>query len=208
MGRYEYHERLSTFVLEGRFLGFDPNSGGKLKYFHLATAEGEVELKLAKPLRYSVGPQLTPGDWIVVQGEQKLKKYGEIKRKVWSIRSTGAVTQAAPATPTTADPDQDPKQAKGSEAQDSQPRLGCIQVCRKSDCCKRGGSQVLQALERAVQDHPEGERIQVRPIGCMKNCKAGPNVVIMPGRARYSQVRPEDVPRLMEQHFPAQVPSS
>ena len=206
MGRHEYHERLSTFVLEGRFLGFDHNSEGKLKYFHLATAEGEIQLKLAKPLRYTVGPQLTPGEWIVVQGEQKLKKYGEIKRKVWSIRSAGAVAQATPAAPTTVA--QAPDAAQGSGAEESQPRLGCIQVCRKSDCCKRGGSQVLRALEQAVQSHPEGERIQVRSIGCMKNCKAGPNVVIMPGRARYSQVRPEDVPRLMAQHFPAQVPSS
>lgn len=201
MGRHSYHKRDSTFVLEGRFLGFNRGSEGKLKYFSLATAEGEIQLKLAKPLRWTVGPQLAPGEWITVQGEQKLSKYGDIKRKVWDVRSAGvaSIVDLDVSSMTSSEPASEEPVSQNTQPK---PSLGCIQICRKSDCCKRGGVQVLRALEQAVNDHPERERIHVKPIGCIKKCKAGPNLVIMPGRARYSNVSPEDVPHLIQQHFP------
>lgn len=66
------HKQISEFSLEGRFLSFILEDGYKIKRLRLATAEGELCIKLSKEARASVGGVLTPGSWIEVLGERSV----------------------------------------------------------------------------------------------------------------------------------------
>ncbi|OBQ32475.1 MAG: (Fe-S)-binding protein, partial [Anabaena sp. CRKS33] len=46
--------------------------------------------------------------------------------------------------------------------------------------------------------------VAIKGTGCMKNCKAGPNLV-MPDKTRYSKVKAEQVPALINKHFPGEI---
>jgi (2Fe-2S) ferredoxin len=74
-------------------------------------------------------------------------------------------------------------------------------VCRKGSCNKRGSGQVWQTLETALNHYPDCP-VTLEATGCMKECKQGPNVRILPSHACYSQVQAADVPRLLECHLP------
>lgn len=78
-------------------------------------------------------------------------------------------------------------------------------ICQKSTCWKRGGEEVCQAIKNTINDQGLDEQVQVKLTGCLKQCKNGPNVVIMPDKARYSNVRPQEIGFLIDKHFTAKV---
>lgn len=179
-------KQVSIFNLEGRFLGYLLEDGYKIKYLRLSTAEGEVLIKLSKEARVTIGRVLQPGEWLQVWGEKTVKlDTEEIKLKAYKV------TIAAPIE--TTDVVLTPKA--------SAPAKATILVCQKSDCMKRGGKAVCQALEAALSDRDLTDRVTVRGTGCMKQCKAGPNLV-MPDKTRYSQVSAAEIPALIDKHIP------
>jgi (2Fe-2S) ferredoxin len=76
-----------------------------------------------------------------------------------------------------------------------------ILVCQKSDCQKRGGAAVCKALENALNARGLEEQVTVQGTGCLKQCKAGPNIVVMPDKTRYSRIKPAEVPAIVDKHF-------
>lgn len=185
MGK-SYTKYGSSFSLEGRFLGFELEDGYKLKYMVLATSEGECSIKLAKHLRSSFELRLIPGDWLQVVGEKKLdSKTGKLKLKAERV------------VPATVSHDQTdvPALAKPAKTKTS------ILVCQKSDCMKRGGKAVCQALEAALGDRGLEGQVTIKGTGCLKQCKAGPNLVVMPDKTRYSRIQADQVPELIDKHF-------
>ena len=175
--------------LEGRFLGLVLKDG-KPKRLQLMAAGGEYSVKLAKALRASVSQALTPGDWIQVWGEQKTKqKPGIPKFKAYKVNKTapGQIETTRPATP--------PKTAANAT----------ILVCQKSDCVKRGSKGVCRALEAALSDRHLTDQVTIRSTGCMKHCKAGPNLVLMPEKTRYSNVSARDAAVLIDEQFASSV---
>ncbi|MGK7900103.1 MAG: (2Fe-2S) ferredoxin domain-containing protein [Hormoscilla sp.] len=181
-------DKLETrFLLEGQFLGFGLEDGYKIKYLRLATATGEDWIKMDKRLRAGLyGHSFTPGDWIQVSGKQKYQpKTGQFKLKADEV-----VAIAAPQGPRTAAP---PATAKPGKAR--------VLVCQKSDCGKRGSLKVCQALESALCASGLADRVEIKKTGCLKNCKAGPNLVVMPDKTRYSRIGPREIPALIERHF-------
>jgi (2Fe-2S) ferredoxin len=188
------HKQLSPFSLEGRFLGFGIEDGFKIKYLYLATASGEHCIKLTKEARASVRGVLTPGDWIWVMGEQSVERDGEeVKYRATRIRQAAPGQRDGEAIPT-------PMAQTKPKAQTT------ILVCQKSDCMKRGGKAVCQALQSTLSDRGLENQVVVKGTGCMKDCKAGPNLVVMPGKQRYSRVSPRDIPALIERHIPQSQP--
>lgn len=185
------HKQVSPFSLEGRFLGFDLEDGYKLKRLRLATAEGEVWIKLTKEARASVGGIILPGDWVQVWGEKVIKDDTEERLKAYrlSVISPRQATTVLPAVATM--PDRQKPAAKAT-----------ILVCQKSDCIKRGGKGVCKALEAALDDRNLGQ-VTVKGTGCMKHCKSGPTIVFMPDKTRYTHVTPAEIPALIDKHFPA-----
>ncbi len=211
----------TAFRIEGRFLEFILKDGYKIKALRLATAAGECTIKLPKELRASLHRVLMPGEWICVTGVQTFD------RKKETIKlAAEAIAPASPGVPEARPEAQPENQVDPSHLMptqsgvapecafegESRGDLGAIAnparpvsilVCKKSDCCKRGGRAVSAALETALSERQLGDRVTIRPTGCMKRCKAGPNLV-MPDKTRYTRVRPEEIPSLIDQHFHAQ----
>jgi (2Fe-2S) ferredoxin len=184
-------KQVSAFYLEGRFLGFLLEDGYKIKYLRLATADGEQCIKLSKEARASVGGVLTPGDWVQVWGEKTAKRdWDEVKLKARKI--------------SVASPGQHPGKAAEKTAPKAKvtPAKATILVCQKSDCMKRGGKAVCKALEAELDDRDLSAQVTIRGTGCMKDCKAGPNLVVMPDKCRYSRIAPREIPALIAKHFP------
>lgn len=87
------------------------------------------------------------------------------------------------------------------------PKANCPQakakilVCQKSDCQKRGGRAICQALETALSDRGLEDHVTIQGTGCLKQCKAGPNIILMPDKTRYSRIEPAKIPGIIEKHF-------
>jgi len=189
MGKHK-REQISEFELEGQLLSFVIKDGYKVKYLHLATVNGDYTVKLCKEIRRSLLPTVATGDWLSVSGWQaQCYKTGQIKFKADQVR-------------TTAPNSTEPQPIVESPALTLlSPQV--ILICQKSDCCKRGGRAVSEALQEVLSDRNLGSQVTLKPTGCMKRCKVGPNIV-MPDKTRYSQVCPADLPTILDQHFPVQ----
>ena len=174
------------FESEGRFLGFLPDKDGQLKYLRWQAGSEVFAGKIPKLLRSELYRTLKPGDTVQILGEREIDPLKE--REKWVLYRVVPV-QASPEASS-------PMSPPGSE----EGRKGVVLVCQKSDCCRRGAMAVMQALQAHLAAYPE--TIRVQGVGCMKDCKRGPNVVFMPDKARYSGVSPQGIPALLERHFP------
>ncbi|MCL1469268.1 (2Fe-2S) ferredoxin domain-containing protein [Argonema antarcticum] len=193
MSKYK-SSQISEFRLEGRFLGFVVEDGYKIKRMTLATAEGEFSLKLSKEARVSLSRHqvLIPGVWVEIFGEKKLdQETGEYKIKVDGV---------LPKTPVEATPALPLVKVTSAEATKPAKAQACILVCQKSDCCKLGAASVSKALEEGLRDRGLEGQVTIKGTGCMKQCKAGPNIV-MPDKTRYKRVDPREIPHLIDKHL-------
>lgn len=179
-------KQISQFILEGKFLGFVFEDGYKLKYVQVATGEGESRVKLSKPLRVTIDRSLMPGTWVRVEGEKKVKKSGKVKLKAYNLQPMASSTFL----PTPAPVSVEIGKLKAT-----------ILVCQNSDCFKRGGAQVYAALQKNLRARCLQEQVTIKVTGCLKQCKAGPIVVIMPEKARYSRVDASEVSTIIDKHF-------
>ncbi|MBD2354112.1 (2Fe-2S) ferredoxin domain-containing protein [Tolypothrix sp. FACHB-123] len=199
-----HNQQVSDFCLEGRFMDFVIKDGYKLKGLQIWTAEGECYIKLAKHLRFAFDLRLPRGTWLQIVGKKKHQlATGEVTFKaerVMAARQDVAnetITQMGIPSPIS----HPPKPSSITEAS-AKPSKGksTILVCQKSDCMKRGGKGVCQALEAALSDRGLEDQVTIKGTGCMKNCKAGPNVV-MPDKTRYTRISAAQVSNIMDKHF-------
>ncbi|MEG4805763.1 MULTISPECIES: (2Fe-2S) ferredoxin domain-containing protein [unclassified Microcoleus] len=220
---YKSGKQVSEFSLEGEILSLIIEDGYKLKYLRIGTdRKVEYLVKLCKELRSFLAPVLTPGLRVQVAGEKELNlKNGKIKLKARSVTlargnndrspeqldstsvpagvlmSVGealeedrAIGKTEVTTPTTAQTLKAPAKTQTK-----------ILVCQKSDCQKRGGAAVCKALENALNARGLEEQVTVQGTGCLKQCKAGPNIVVMPQKTRYSRIAPAEIPAIIDKHF-------
>ncbi|MFN6486677.1 MULTISPECIES: (2Fe-2S) ferredoxin domain-containing protein [unclassified Nostoc] len=187
---------VSEFCLEGRFINFVIKDGYKLKGLLLATPEGESYIKLAKHLRTAFDLRLPPGTWLQVVGYKKHDlKNGTVTLKAERVMAARSdIGRGETIAPVQEPPSVDNVKVKPAKTKTT------ILVCQKSDCMKRGGKAVCQALEAALSDRGLEDQVTIKGTGCMKNCKAGPNLV-MPDKTRHSRIQAAQVPALMNQHF-------
>lgn len=179
----------TVFKLSGRFLGYMLKDTYKIKAMRLATAAGEEVIKLPKGLRYASAPILQPGAWVQVQGQQKIDlKTGQTQLKALEIMLATPV-EALPAHPAL------------ETVSISKPVEGQIRVCHKSSCRQRGSQAVWSALVTALDSAGLTDSVQIQPVKCLGKCKAGPNLIISPGKVRYSQVQPQQAVEIVQTHF-------
>ncbi|MGK7891155.1 MAG: ferredoxin [Leptolyngbyaceae cyanobacterium] len=205
------------FCLEGQFLGFAPGKKSPFKYLQVMTTDGIVPIKLRKSLQLMLFRYLVPGDWVRAVGQQKWDdeqdgmrlKADEVVRIATPTVADGETTVSDPDSafiqihdealaPTTAKEDssgQSPKKAAKAKAKPVK-----ILICQKSSCRKRGAGVITDRVERSLQEMGLSGKVTVKYTGCMDRCKAGPNVVFMPDKAKYTRVKPNMVPDLMQQH--------
>lgn len=177
------NSQVTEFCFEGRFLDFVIKDGYKLKGLLLSTSEGECYIKLAKHLRSAFDLRLPKGTWLQVVGT---KQYNAKKDQVTLVAERVMAASADMGTVTAQ-----------SLAKTKPAKTQTILVCQKSDCMKRGGKALCQALESELINHGLENSVAIKGTGCMKNCKAGPNLV-MPDKTRYSKVKAEQVPTLID----------
>ncbi len=188
-------KHVSLFDLQGQLRDFIIEDGYKIKGCYLVAAETEYRIKFSKEARASVGQVLHRGDWLQVWGEKTVKGEGEEKLKAYKIRVLSSNSEDL------APPAKHPQpQKRATQA--------TILVCQKSDCMKRGGKAVCQALAQELSDRHLTDQVTVRMTGCMKHCKAGPNLVVLPAKTRYSRITAADIPALLDQHLPMPMPTS
>jgi NADH:ubiquinone oxidoreductase subunit E len=184
------NSQVTEFCFEGRFLDFVIKDGYKLKGLVLWTSEGECYIKLAKHLRSAFDLRLPKGTWLQVVGT---KQYNAKKDQVTLVAERVMAASADMGTVTA----QNLAKTKPDKVQ-------TILVCQKSDCMKRGGKALCQALESELTNHGLENSVAIKGTGCMKNCKAGPNLV-MPDKTRYSKVKAEQVADLIDKHFSGEI---
>lgn len=66
---------------------------------------------------------------------------------------------------------------------------------------KRGGKEACQAMQTALKIRGLAEQVSIKGTGCLKDCKAGPNIVMMPDKKRYTKVQASQIPALIDKHF-------
>ncbi|MGD2179836.1 (2Fe-2S) ferredoxin domain-containing protein [Lusitaniella coriacea] len=183
---------ISEFQFFGQLLDFVIKDGYKIKYLRLAVAEREYWIKPNKELRKNLDPKIVPGCWLAVSGIRKVsKKTGKTKLKADFIELAEVLNSSDSI-------------ASSPQVSDKTPPKVKILVCQKSDCRKRGGRAVCQAIEDNLRDRGLRDRVAIKTTGCLKQCKKGPNLVVMPDKARYSKISPQEIPALIEKHVMAQ----
>ncbi|NJN85226.1 MAG: (2Fe-2S) ferredoxin domain-containing protein [Leptolyngbyaceae cyanobacterium SL_7_1] len=188
MGRTTIDQPFS-FVIEGKFAGFILEDGYKIKRLRLSTATGEQIIKLSKEARTSLGRMLALGEWIRVEGYQKrCEKKGYLKVKAYRIQ----VISEHPVSDSLAITGDRISSLNLAESIVTKPakQRATILVCQKSDCCKRGGHAVAEALQSTLEEYELTDRVVIKGTGCMKQCKAGPNIV-MPDKTHHTRVTPQ-----------------
>lgn len=174
--------RVEDFNFKGKLLGFVIKDGYKIKYLRMIVEEVEYWIKPSKEVRQSLDPHIVPGCWLEIEGTKRLnRKNGTIKYKA------DLVTLQT--------------EAKASAKTKKSKSKAKILVCQKSSCRKRGANQVCKALEGNLRDRGIEEEVTIKLVGCLKECKKGPNLVLMPDKVRYSKVNPKAVPDLINKHL-------
>jgi (2Fe-2S) ferredoxin len=196
-----HNTEITEFCLEGRFLDFVIKDGYQLKGLLLATAEGECYVKLAKHLRMAFDLRLPRGTWLQAVGTKKYDlKTGKVTLKAERVMAARSeMERDLPQSINSMTPAQEIPSISHTKAQSAKTKA-TILVCQKSDCMKRGGEAVCQALANALSDRSLEDQVIIKGTGCMKNCKAGPNV-IMPDKTRYTRIQAAQVPAIIDKHI-------
>ncbi|NJK41343.1 MAG: (2Fe-2S) ferredoxin domain-containing protein [Acaryochloridaceae cyanobacterium SU_2_1] len=190
--------RRTNFTLTGQFIAYVLADNCEIKGIRLTTTEGERYIKLSKVLRPISAQILQPGSWIQVQGSQKIAlKTGKAKFKAHSI--IAALPDSAgftdlPVAPAASAPLPPPQDLALKQ-------VGKIRICQKSSCRKRGSQRVLSVLNSAIRDAGLDQEIELSEMGCVGKCKAGPNLIVLPDKTRYTKVKPQNIPKILEHHF-------
>jgi len=194
------------FNLEGTFLGFCGKDPDKPKSLLLEVEQEQIPIKLPKALRASLKQHLQLGDRVNCIGRSQIDwTTGVIRLEAYRLFSlpsesqnalpfvpvaTTAITLASRQLPKT---EGSPKSLKTKGAK--------ILLCKKSGCQKRGGRQLIAALEQVLQTHQLQDQVEIQYSGCQKCCSKAPSLTIMPGKHRYERLTPKSLPAIIEEHF-------
>ncbi|MCD8089419.1 MAG: NADH-quinone oxidoreductase subunit NuoF [Clostridiales bacterium] len=83
-------------------------------------------------------------------------------------------------------------------------KTGCrkqVLVCGGTGCTSSGSKKVIEALEAALNEQGIEKEILVVKTGCFGLCALGPIMIVYPEGCFYSQVTPEGVRRIVEEHL-------
>ena len=192
--------RESVHQIEGEFLGFLPNSEGKLKHIQVQVGERIVPIKLAKELRETIGQQLVEGDRLLVYLEQTGSgSIGKLKLKSDRVEKLGTSSQSIIFESSTTFSSSVSSSSKTSKSKNN--KKGKILVCRKSSCTKRGGKELYRALSETLNQLGLQDQVSIELTGCQKQCKKAPSLILMPGKVKHAYVDPNDLASLLTAHY-------
>jgi len=74
-----------------------------------------------------------------------------------------------------------------------------VMICEGTGCAASQARDILAALKSEIQRHKLDKEIRIVQTGCRGFCAMGPIVMIYPDGIFYCQIKPEDVPHLVEE---------
>ena len=181
---------VTEFKFTGKLVNLIIKKDNQVKYLKMATEKQEYWIKVAKSIREDIAQIVSLEADVIVKGAKKQKiKTGKVKYEADYLELVASSNNNSQFVvfdvPNLSFPENKVKvKAK-------------VLVCQKSSCWKKGGKEVCQVLEDICRDR----QIQVKTTGCLKQCKKGPNVMMLPDKTRYSKVKPQQIPALVEKHF-------
>ncbi|HAP43609.1 MAG: hydrogenase [Spirochaetes bacterium GWD1_61_31] len=76
-----------------------------------------------------------------------------------------------------------------------------VLICGGGACISSHSHELKKSLLRAIEDKGLTEEINVVETGCMGPCELGPVMVVYPDGSFYINLKEEDAPRIVEEHF-------
>ncbi len=76
-----------------------------------------------------------------------------------------------------------------------------VLVCGGTGCTSSGSQAILAKLEEELKLKGLEEEIKLVQTGCFGLCALGPIMIVYPEGTFYSQVTPEDIPEIVEEHL-------
>jgi NADP-reducing hydrogenase subunit HndC len=76
-----------------------------------------------------------------------------------------------------------------------------LMTCCGTGCVAGGAFKIKEALEQEIQKKGLKEQVSVVATGCNGFCGQGPLLVVMPEGIFYGNLKPENIPILVEEHF-------
>jgi len=156
------------FDLIGQFDGFVALESYKLKYLRLKNVEQEYLIYIPKEQRLTLYKTLVRGEQISCQGESTYNQVnGESKWKAYSIEKV------------------------------IENKLQKVLICQGSGCLKKGSEKFSQELQLQLERENLDKQVKITSTGCLKNCKQGVNLILMPSQQKYCQVQAKQIPTII-----------
>ena len=89
---------------------------------------------------------------------------------------------------------------RGGTRLDSGDRFHLL-ICAGTACFSCGSLKLRQALESEIQTRHLADEVKIIITGCNGFCAEGPIMVVYPEGIFYSRLKPENVPRIVEEHL-------
>ncbi|MDW8104371.1 MAG: NADH-quinone oxidoreductase subunit NuoF [Armatimonadota bacterium] len=74
----------------------------------------------------------------------------------------------------------------------------CLKVCVAAGCISAGSDRVLEALKSAIEERGLKDDCEVKGVGCLGLCTAGPLMVVEPEGVMYQGVTEADAPAIVK----------
>ncbi len=183
--------------LTAHFLGWG-DSLTPHRYIRVATANGELVVKVSKQLRAQM-QDLQPGVWLAMMIQERMDMAtGEIKSKVKQLLKL-------PDTNT-------PAYCSSSSVELVPPakNLAQIRICQGSSCRRRGSEKICQMMQSYLNRTGLTAQVEIKTVKCLHQCKDAPHIITPDSsevpRKHYRQVRSIDVDSIMMDSFPTSCP--
>ena len=215
------------FSWVGQLLAFVPGKKSPYQsaFVQVIAVEGgtagdiqSYEVRLDKDIREVAAESIKPRSWVRVSGKGKLdKKTKQIKWKAESIEAISLQT-IAEVKAESEKAELEKAEAEAEKPRSHSPQLQLVSttepvkekparilICQKSSCRKKGSQKVSEAVEDAIAKANAGSQITVKSTGCLKCCKTGPTVVVLPSshknekasKERYRKVTPKSARKIV-----------
>lgn len=76
-----------------------------------------------------------------------------------------------------------------------------VLVCKGTGCVASGSEPISETLQKEIDKKGLSKEVKVVQTGCLGLCELGPNILIYPEGSYYCQVKPEDIPEIVEEHL-------
>jgi hypothetical protein len=183
--------------LTAHFLGWG-DSCTPHRYIKVATANGELTIKVSKQLRPQI-QDLQPGVWLAMMSEERMDMgTGEIKIKVRQLLKL----------PDTSTPEYSTSSSIGLVESAKNPAQ--IRVCQGSSCRRKGSGQLCQMMQSYLDRMSLTAQVEIKPVKCLHQCKDAPHIITSGlcevKRTHYRQTKSIDIDSIMTTNFPSSCP--